>query len=1065
MQVLTPTLRRSLTLCLSLALVGGACRRDTGADALAPSHHEALTQVSHLAAPELSATTINAGSPITVDCPSADGEAEAEAGRPALYPEAPLVEEAPGHRVFVPTRAGSYVTQCISDRDGSYSTGPTLEVLPSTAERLVVRVEQAAIKAGAAIDVACEGRDAYDNAVALPIATGLSEPAVAFVVGGHEVALDGNGQLPIDARLHGPVEVAAQARAWPWVPPSVAVAVDVAPTPLVSLTAEVAAMFYSAHEPVNVACMGIDAHGHKRLLDRAYVRVLEGDAVINGHSFYADKQGRYRVLCTTQQEESPDGTVQPALTSAPTEVTVAPGAPARWTVRWHASGACQSQSTPLPFTWRIYDAFGNRLEHYDVALETEPATPLTRNAAGGYTIAAAGEYSLTLSAVGPGAERLEPWHKETVINSTPPRIVVTSPRRAATVQSDDETVMLTGYVKSAFGPLQSVTMHDQVLDEASGRESIDFAVPYNSRWGLNIVQGKAQDVCGNEAVLVQSFLHSQAFAPPAVTDDDEGRAPHAVRVRLGQATWDDGDTTTPQDVASLMQEALKSSSLEDRLPHRLGAWPASTDLGELPSGRMGFTKPFAGKINGFEVFRDGPLAFEQPTIEYLHTNDGGWDVAFTLDALAVPFVVHQYFHWGLFGSGVLFKAPGRLTTARMRVEAHIGVAMADGEPKATVDAHNLHVTFAEGAPNLNLGLPGDTLLGGRLEKLVLSRFRELHGALVPLIEERVRTEMVAQLDIFLAGLELHHSMKLPPPFEKTLLVKSGLDTIDLHGPKGEGYGDFGLYTKVVSPKVSARAPRSAPFEVQEPVHGPIRRKPLPDMPLALHDAHSFALGVHDDLLNQMLWATWASGALNRPAAGSSGASTPSRNTGASAGRSLNLLDAAEIEIFTMSPPVVMPSENDNEVVLGIGDVWGRARLNLEESTGKTGMAGPPLEAAFFFSAVVRMGIAIDSEHGTLVLTPIGTPQISLEVNPVEPAVMTAGVRNWLMNKLRSSMPRQMSHMLSAFPLPELAIGRIPGVPTEAVWRLDHGTLERPAHGAEVMMQGTLRGGHADVAAP
>lgn len=79
--------------------------------------------------------------------------------------------------------------------------------------------------------------------------------------------------------------------------------------------------------------------------------------------------------------------------------------------------------------------------------------------------------------------------------------------------------------------------------------------------------------------------------------------------------------------------------------------------------------------------------------------------------------------------------------------------------------------------------------------------------------------------------------------------------------------------------------------------------------------------------------------------------------------------------------------------------------------------------------------------------------------------MTAGVREWLMRKLRDSMPEQMKDMLSAFPLPELAIGRIPGVPTDAVWKLDHGTLERAAHGAEVMMQGTLRGGRSELAAP
>ncbi len=1073
---------------LASAVATSACRSDTNAQQAPKSRFERLALSSEVRAPTLSQDVILAGTPIIIDCDRAEHVDVAEnaigaaqplrVGHAEMYPEVAPSEVEGSRSTFVPTQAGSYATHCVVDRDGSYAAGPILEVRAGAAHSITVTVDSGGnCAAGTALQVTCTAEDAFNNGVALPLPSGLGEPAVIYTVAGKQVALDDAGLLSIDSRLSGAVDIQCQVPTWPSVPVSEAVTLEVTPSTIEAVYAHVDGMFYGAHETVDVRCTGVDTYGQERPLPEAVVQVLDGEATVNGQTFFADKAGQYRVLCTMAEAVAHDGSHTQALTSAPTTVDVAPGVPARWDVRWHATGKCQSQTTPLPIIWRMFDAYGNVLnasyqgpQVYDAVLTTEPATPLQRNAVGGYTIPAHGSYKIKLTATGPGTSVLPVVYKDVVVNSSPPDIVITSPGRAAMVQSNDATVMLRGYVKSAFGPLNKVTIHGVELHEASGRQSYDFTVPYNSQWGLNIIQGIAEDACGNEAILTQSFLHSDAFAPVAAADDDAARVSQAVRARFGQATWDDGDPNTLQDVATLMQMALESSSLDERLPDRLGAWPQDDGTGALPSKNKTLLRPFAGKIDGVEVVRNGPLDLQHPTLHYLRTVDGGWDVAFSLEDLVVPFVAHQYLHGGILGTGVVLDVPGTLSTHCMRVEAHIGVAIENGVPKATVNADSFHLTFAEGVPNLNLS--GLKYVPDALKKVAQYALPNLPQMLAPIIETRIRQEMVSQMDIFLGGLQLHHSLPLPRPFETTLQVKSGLDGIDMHGPRGQGYGDFSLFTQIVAPTQALQVPLTAPFSMEAPAYGPIVRKPIPRVPLTLHGDQSFALAVHDDLFNQMLYALWAEGAFTRQftAQGPSGFDEdpavelqhgkPTQQAAATT----TLLDAANLDLFFMSPPVVMPGDEDNEIVLAIGDAWARAELMPKETSGTRAKTAEPLRAGFFFSTVIRAHVDIDAVHGHLLLTPKGSPELFLQVNPVEPAVMTGAVHHWLSKTLKKRMPEYMSETLRSFPLPQLAIGRIPGVPKDAVWVPDTGTLERPAQGAEVVVQGTLRGARAQPSA-
>ena len=129
------------TLALPTALALGGCPNHAQPPAEMPAAQQKLARSQGVREPKISREAVTAGMPVTVDC-SADGPDDnaVQAGRPALFPEAPMVAADGDQATFVPTRAGSYVTQCISDRDGAYAAGPALLVLPAAPRALTVQV-------------------------------------------------------------------------------------------------------------------------------------------------------------------------------------------------------------------------------------------------------------------------------------------------------------------------------------------------------------------------------------------------------------------------------------------------------------------------------------------------------------------------------------------------------------------------------------------------------------------------------------------------------------------------------------------------------------------------------------------------------------------------------------------------------------------------------------------------------------------------------------------------------------------------------------------------------------
>lgn len=818
------------------------------------------------------------------------------------------------------------------------------------------------------------------------------------------------------------------------------------------LDAWVSAHQVAAGEPVHVRCV---TRAGQVTATSFTVIGAEVERIPGG--FIGRTKGRIRVTC-------PGGTSEGAADLAAQWVNVEAGEPARWQVNLHRQGACFSQGR-LPITWQVEDRFGNEVEDVQIALDATPESGVMRDASGGYLFLDESEYDIALRVVSPPAPNLPVWREHIVVDSTPPRLVFTEPARGAMVQGDAAYQQVTGQLYDKLGPLKRLTINDvdQSLEPNATRQSFTFA--RKNTWGLNIIDAVAVDACGNEALVSQSYLFSPQYGPAETRPSPQGRVQQGVRALFDQALWDDADRSTSDDVATLLEHVFSSRSLSENLPETLYTSAASAGQAAETRYQCG-DKQKVNRPSGFEVRRSGPLTYKAPEVEYLNAIDGGWHLAVSLRDFSLPVHFGYVRDLGCLGNSD-WGSEGSVSAQKIRIEARAQIAMRDGNPEITICDDCVEVTFDQARPNINLSYTSGLQrigLGRLTDRFINWWFRGQLDQVRVALETKVRLELARELERFLSGLRLEHSLSMPAPWRGQLQVASGLSFAALHGPEGNGTGEFGLYGQFFARERQLVAPNGASVDIAEPLFGPIRRDPSPLPPLTLAPGASFSLSIHDDLINQMLWALWYGGVLTQhdlskvmvmkptidPKAG------PSQQSGP---RTSGLLDAATMRVFFTTPPVVMPTDAVNEIRIGVGDVYAEVELDLYGMFGVLAPASAPrLHAGFYFSSIATAHVSLSPDQ--LVVTPVGTPELHLQVVRISNPAFQPVVTNWLGRILAKSVPQMLANALGRFPLPTLQIGRMAGVPEDAVWSLHEGVLRREPNDKQIVLSGKLHATHA-----
>lgn len=953
----------------------------------------------------------------------------------SITPAAPAQIVSANEVIYTPLVAGEYTLGCQSDDPRVSASAPqSITVLPAEPTGLVLKLDKSRTEAGQSVHAECLAQDAYGNPIHVPNAQLWGPPGID--IQNHSVG----------SVLSGTYGISCTAPEWPQLPASPPVPLSVNPGEARSVKTWLKSSWVRANTPVTVKCEARDAFGNPVPFAASDFWVTGEVQSRNADGFVAQHVGQYRVGCFLPHASG-------QWDAEGVQVSVVAGEPAKWEVQLHRQGRCFTQGR-LPLVWRVLDAWGNEVEDAQVELTVAPESNITRDASGGYLFLDEGEYDITLRVISPAPNDLPPWHEHILVDSTPPHLEITSPMRGAMIESDNPEHMIQGRIVDNASRLIRVVVdgQEQVLPSTSDARSFDFAVARQSTWGLNIIEATAEDACGNVAILKQSYLHSGAYAPAATAPDPNARISQGLRVHLTQQLWDDADRSTNDDVATLLQSVLNNIPLDERLPHHLLAYPdvnGNAQLQEESYNCLFYTK---SQKTGVEVTRNGPLQYDPPEVEYVRPVEGAWHVGLVFRNLRVPMKITYYNGKMCLGS-LSPSIDAVMSTREARIEATAQITNPEDPlqpPTVSLCPTCIRVNLDAEEPNLQVDwkLASAYGMGHMLDvwlNWLLAGYRE---NMTEALQGKIRHELSAGLEGFLQGLRLEHSLPLTAPWRGSIQVASGLDFASLKGPEGAGSGELGLYTQFYSRDMQLYSPR-AEVQLSDTVRGSILRDPTARLNLEPEQGQSFALAIHDDLLNQALWALWYGGAFTHR-------DLKQIITSSSDPEESSLLDAATLRLFFLLPPVIMPGDNPGEIKLAVGDAYVDADCDLYRMFRVASPGGAPrMQAGFYFSTILTARIDIDPDEGHLIVKSVGVPEMHVQAAHISNPTFQPVVTHWLERALNRSIPPLLERTLGSFPLPVLQINRMSGIASEAVWRLHDTQLSRPAHSAETIFKGSI----------
>lgn len=1059
--------RRPTAVLFALVLAVAGCGRspDDASPKVAPTAEHKLAVQPWLPLPEIEATQLAAGERLEVRCRTAvapDGSV-APPLEPRLEPAMRRVRsDAFGH-AYAAERVGTYAVRCGSSDGRAVGGAVTVHVAPGAPVAVAVVLEPTEVGAGEPAVARCIGLDAAGNHVAPPgsdttvVGTRAAPPA-ALATGGTLTAARFLSSAPLQMRAQdgrtleirtdasGEVTLRCAVPAWPALPTSRPVTLRVTPAAAAAVVAEAAPGPHRSGASVAVRCRVRDVHGN--VVDAPGEPVAEGPGPVTSvpGGLRAQVAGAYAVRCRVAPAAG-----GPTLTSAPTPVTVVPGPPSRWKVNLYRQGRCFSHRKRLPLTWTAWDDANNRIDDVQAALETDPPTLVQRDDSEGFIFTEEGSYDVVLRPLGEAAGRLQPWSEHIIVDSTPPRLELLRPARGAMLKTHEATQMLVGRVADPVSPLVSLVINGVAQPLVPGAREHAFEVPFESPWGLSVVRATAEDACGNVATLRQSFLRSASYGPATDAADPAARVAQAARAAVAQPLWDDGDPTGGHDISNLLQRAMAGGGLDERLPEHLATFTLAgrsrPPLKTVNHRCLGWETDH--KEDGLEVVRTGKLRMGEPAIEFLHVEEGGVHLAVRFTDLYLPLAATLY--GGLpCGPAVHPTTKATLHARAVRIEVRASVAMDGEHVKVALCPSCAHADFDGHPPELLFNDPehpgaAGPLLSPRLANWAL---RGTSAGLRTALEQRVREDVVREAERLLTGLHIDHALPLPAPLKGNASVLSGIDGITLRGGAlGGGTSEVSLYTQVVAPltKEVRRAESPVPLP---PLRGPIRQEARVPLQLQLGDSETFAVAVRDDMLNQMLWSLWASGAFDHV--------DVHEIMKSSATTELNLLNAMDVKLTFTSPPVVMPAQADGQVKIGVGDVFVELEGDLPAVFGGVTPPGRQhLKAQAYVSSLATARLGVDAAQRKLRVDFLDAPAIDLQVVKIaEPRLMPA-VGHTVHKYIAKSMLGMLVQPLAAFPLTKLQIGRLPGIPKDAIWTLDEAEVVRPAGAQEFIMRGRL----------
>ena len=582
--------------------------------------------------------------------------------------------------------------------------------------------------------------------------------------------------------------------------------------------------------------------------------------------------------------------------------------------------------------------------------------------------------------VSPADKTVPPADKGAPVNCQ-----ITHPPRAAML-TGPPAVTIRGKVMGSLSNLASVQVNGQKVSPSPGGE---FSLPVTSKWGVNIIVVDCADKGSKTVHRVQAYHWSSKYRPNAggVT---AMKVTRGALARLYQKALDDGHRASLNDLASILVKVINGLNFDKLIP--------ST----LVSGK--YKVPPFGPTISYSVSKNGTFKVNPFTIS-LKARSGGLRVTGKTSYLELPVKAKA----GVSVSGKV-KISNLSLVGDINISKKSGGAVQVSVPKLDMNYSSLKVEIGSGI----IGSITSSITSG-----IASLFK---NSILNKMESEVKKALPGPVKSFVTGFTLDQSFKLPAELGgKALSIHAELDTIlfdsnggnlelatAVHGAKGIASGKLGT----VSTSASCSPPGTS--------------------------SAAMLVALHHDTLNQMLNATWYTGALQRDVS--------SLVSGVLKPGALPLpftVTKLSLHVDALLPPIIKQGTANNNFEFQVGDVKLKVDATVKDSAGTPST----IKADVYVSAKTPGTITFNSNNrlSLSVSTKLSAYQAEIQnlvvqgSNPLLGQLFTVLVRDMV----KTLLPTMGPNIVQSFPLPAIdlsALGGSYGIPKGTKLKIKSGKL-------------------------
>ncbi len=808
------------------------------------------------------------------------------------------------------TKAGIYEIACRADWEGGWAKDATplyIEVLPGEVAAAETALSASTVQAGATVWVTCTFTDSWGNPV----------DAAAKVITDPQIGLQIIG-LKLLAKQSGNYQVACMEPLSGTVdqtPAALTVTAGLPKKILTTLTQDT----IDAGQYTTVSCEAQDALGNAVPAGDFKIAVFVSPGLsLQGFQITGEKVGIYQVICVPQ-EESWDFFV---LT--PRTLTINHGVASGVDLVAIPDKPVYKMFEMVSFNVTAVDAYGNPIEGV-------PLTDLTFSPwDAGIEEVADMTYMLGMEGIWEFTVCLQENQIVCDTEAIPvdgygPVINIKYPGRGATLMGKP-SVVVTG---SVYDPVSGIAAFRINGDSVYVDEQGNFSYPILSKQGMNLIVAVAEDPNGFKTLLVQSYYYSPIWYPMDINDPDASRVADSVMFFIWEQFFEDYDhSAPPNDISTFIEMMVGNLDLGSFIPN--------------PVAEAGPYKVYLGNVT-----------YHYPEVSVTIGDDS---------------VAAQIYIWGtnipIEAKGsckVLFidlcpDVSGEIDIDTLGFLFGMDLSIVNNQITATVTESQVVLQ------GINVSIDGiiGWLVGWIVDWAVTKYSDMLNDMVQDMIDEQIQALVLG----FLGQLDLSKQLDIPNPLNPTappmtIYLDTVIEdlTLAMTGAYVELAGTVLAGKNINKNSLGSIGRASCLAWVEETFQW---------------DTQQFAqIGIHDDLINQILFSVWWGGLLDMVVPLESFIDPDTLELeGIGTLEDLGITNIVATTEFYL-PPIITSCNDAEALTLEVGDIYVELNMN---------MLNEPVTVGVFASLAAAAAIDI-------VQLPNGNQEFSLGIGDIDPLVV------------------------------------------------------------------------------